>query len=316
MSLESINKNIVQATDDVVDITQNIENVQANIDRNVQGVLDAFGKESGSRQKMIEAFKNITDTLKKCQQGKPLPSYIQDQFNDMDATQDAHQSQSRQLAQRIELLTNELMSTRATAAQLQQQLNDQMATKTVLADENTQLQQINDDYKIEIEQQVGLFAKLNAVMTSLKGKIQNLVKTTSTTRTTDATLYLPDTIMSDIRQDVLKGVDFQFITDHKYNSRENLVTAVQSKILDKWISQLTKTADDLQSIITNVQTYTSADDASRASIPMWQSYLEKLRAFLTMWYQKQANIVASWVVTRENYNGSVSGEQPSMHPAS
>ena len=73
-----------------------------------------------------------------------------------------------------------------------------------------------------------------------------------------------------------------------------LVKRVQDDIQSKWIQQLTALIADLETVISNM---TSVGDGS--SISTWVDYKTRLMEFLHLWAEKSANIIQSWIATRQ-----------------
>ena len=159
-----------------------------------------------------------------------------------------------------------------------------------MSGENNQLFSINQGYKNEIQQQMGLFDRLNQALIHLKNKISSLWANNKNQSTQSISLYLPDTLLSEIRTDVIRGNTFDFLDTDTSPPTQKTLELVNSK----WIDPIGTLRKDLDIIMTNLQKV----DPSNPSLQTWKDYATKLDEFQTMWSTKSIELVESWMSTR------------------
>jgi hypothetical protein len=110
--------------------------------------------------------------------------------------------------------------------------------------------------------------------------------------------YLPDTLMAEIRQDVLNGSDFDFLSDdNNAKTTDALVDQVIELIHTKWINgRVASMVGNLTSITSMIPEYGSPQ--AQQSVPVWRAYLEKLKDFLKVWRTKFKDLIRRWVLAR------------------
>ena len=123
-----------------------VDKIGENMTKTIDAVMDAFKGESEERQKLLIAFKNLSEMLRKCQQtNTPLSmeslSPIQQDITTL--SRGPEKNTSDQLTR----LERELTTAKATIAQLQSQLNTILLKRDQLEGENKQLVELNNGYK-------------------------------------------------------------------------------------------------------------------------------------------------------------------------
>ena len=306
---------ITNATDNVNQLSSTVDLIQQNISQAIDKVMGAFGNEFENRQKIIQSFKQMTELLKQCnnnnsQSNQPNQPNQSNQSNTQQQQQQQslnnlmnqlaqYENQNNDLQTTVSTLQQELTTAKTTVSTLQQQLSD-AETKY------QNLMNLNQQVEIEVSSQISLMDRLNQVIDNLKQKINRLFdqsqnvndSTNDSNNNTDSkspNLYLQDTLMAEIRNDVLKGSDFDFIDKTPKNTPlPSLVTKIMQIIQTKCISKVKQMISDLNDIIINLP------PGGQSSISVWQSNIEKLKALLSIWGQNASQIVTSWVKTRQN----------------
>jgi esterase/lipase len=111
------------------------------------------------------------------------------------------------------------------------------------------------------------------------------------------TLYLPDTLLSEIRNDVIHSTTFDYLDDPTL--QENDTQKTLQIVNDKWIVQIGALQRDLELIIRNLQHV----DAKNESIQTWQDYIVKINEFRKIWNTKSVELVETWISTRRKRKG-------------
>jgi hypothetical protein len=173
--------------------------------------------------------------------------------------------------------------------ELQTQLNAIILQRDQLAGENRQLFELNNGYKDEINKQMSIFEHLSAVLNQLKAKISNVWK--KSTENVDIYMYLPDTLLSEIRQDVLKNPEYTYIDQQDPMSAQKVLESINKK----WLEKIQSLRQDLTTVLENLKKVNAQDE----SIPTWTTYSTKLNEFLDMWKTKSVSLVQTWIKKRQ-----------------
>lgn len=268
-----------------------VEKIGENMTKTIDTVMDAFKNESEERQKLLGAFKNLSDMLIKCQQTNTQPSL--DSIAPMSTTITSLTRQQEQstndLSEKVRRLEAELTGSKSQMQELQAQLNAIILQRDQLAGENKQLFELNNGYKEEINKQMSIFEHLSAVLNQLKAKISNVWK--KSTENVDIYMYLPDTLLSEIRQDVLKNQEYEYIDQQDPMSAQKVLESINKK----WLEKIQSLRQDLTTVVENLQKVNAQD----ASIPTWTTYNAKLNEFLDMWKTKSVSLVQTWIKKRQ-----------------
>jgi uncharacterized protein YoxC len=277
-----------ESTLQVSAMISDVDKIGENMTKTIDAVMDAFKGESEERQKLLIAFKNLSEMLRKCQQtNTPLSmeslSPIQQDITTL--SRGPEKNTSDQLTR----LERELTTAKATITQLQSQLNTILLKRDQLEGENKQLFELNNGYKEEINKQMSIFEHLSAILSQLKTKISNVWK--KSTEHVDIYMYLPDTLLAEIRQDVLKNVDYKFIDDKDPLSAQKVLNIVN----EKWLEKILSLKQDLTTVLENLKQANPSDE----SISTWTTYASKLDEFLTLWKTKSVSLVQTWINKRQ-----------------
>jgi hypothetical protein len=260
---------------------------------------------------MIEAFKNISNLLIRYQDDKnfnlpqDLKARLEQQQQDIDILQNNYKQKEATLTKTIQTLTSELSVSKdkigilhKTIAEKETKIEQLQILQSSLLEGNKELSLLQNQYQEEIQKKIDLMAQLNQAMGSLKEKV-NIFLQKSNKQTSHTMLYLPDTILAEIRQDVLKGEDFEFIKKFQPESnKEIIIDSIRTKISQKWIQQLQNILDDLKTIQANLSTNSVQTSTLRESLPMWSEYNNKLQEFMKMWDTKAKSMIWAWAKMR------------------
>ena len=309
--LKTLQSEITSSTQQTHEISHNIDSIQKNVNSAIHNVLDAFGEESNYRRKMIDSFKTVTDLLTKCQENNNIilpvdfKSQLEKHQEEIIKLQNNYKTKEATLNHTIQTLTSELGVAKDNIFILQKEIDnlkkeiDNLTNKrTLLTHDNEELGKINADYQSELTKQISLFEQLNQSIQSLKTKVGKFLNINKSQNKATVT-YLPDTILAEIRQDVLKGIDFDFITQFKSESSKiNVIDTIKTKINQKWISELNKIIEDLKTIKKNLNSNSIATLATQDSTMLWNEYLKKLENFMTVWEENNNQFIWTWAKVR------------------
>jgi FtsZ-binding cell division protein ZapB len=255
---------------------------------------------------MIDSFKTITDLLAKCQQNTniilpvDLKSQLETHQKEIITLQTNYKYKETELNHTIQTLTSELGVAKDNIFILQKEVDELKNKREILANDNKELGKLNTDYQNEITKQISLFGQLNQSIQSLKTKVGKFLNINKAQNKATVT-YLPDTILAEIRQDVLKGNDFEFIKQFKPESDKTIIiNTIKTKIKQKWISELDKIIEDLKNIKKNLNSHSITTLATQESMPLWNDYLKKLENFMTIWEENSNQFVWTWAKVRNS----------------
>jgi chromosome segregation ATPase len=302
--LQQIKQSVGEETKNVQQMTSQISQVQSTIHKSVDTLMESFSKESSYRRQMLNSFKTVTDLLTKCQQEKKtLPEDFQKQLEECESkirqNEEKYEKSQQELKQQIDTLQKQLQETKNLAQSLQDQLTKAQSEiqklkqeQQQLTVENTELAGIHRGYQDEIKLQISLFETLTGSLNDLKEGIDNL--TTSTSQDSkDMAAYLPDTLLAEIRNDVLRGNEFKTLR------HTNNIQGIVQKINEKWIVQIQNMKNDVNQIISNlnqIQQGQGQQNTSLAeSLQTWTTYQTKLQDFLNTWQSRANNLVNQWL---------------------
>jgi hypothetical protein len=304
--LKNLQSEIKESTKQTQEISHDIESIQKNVNSAIHNVLDAFGEESNYRRQMIDSFKTITDLLAKCQQNTniilpvDLKSQLETHQKEIITLQTNYKYKETELNHTIQTLTSELGVAKDNIFILQKEVDELKNKREILANDNKELGKLNTDYQNEITKQISLFGQLNQSIQSLKTKVGKFLNINKAQNKATVT-YLPDTILAEIRQDVLKGNDFEFIKQFKPESDKTIIiNTIKTKIKQKWISELDKIIEDLKNIKKNLNSHSITTLATQESMPLWNDYLKKLENFMTIWEENSNQFVWTWAKVRNS----------------
>lgn len=288
---QELEKGLNESKEKVEHMIGDVEKIGENMTKTIDTVMDAFKNESEERQKLLGAFKNLSDMLIRCQQTNTHPSI--DSIAPMsttitDLTRQQEQS-TNDLSEKVRQLEAELTSSKSKMQELQTQLNSIILQRDQLAGENKQLFELNNGYKDEINKQMSIFEHLSAVLNQLKAKISNVWK--KSTENVDIYMYLPDTLLSEIRQDVLKNTEYAYIDQQDPMSAQKVLESINKK----WLEKIQSLQQDLTTVLENLKKVNAQDE----SIPTWTTYNTKLNEFLDMWKNKSVSLVQTWIKKRQ-----------------
>ena len=302
--MQTANQKLVDSTQETHLLTQDLDQLQTHINKSFNNVIDAFGNESQHRRKMVDSFKNLSDMLLKCQENSKLvlPEDFKKKLSQYEEEirnlQQTYHQQETHLNQQIQSLTSDLALARDKIFTQEKELESLKNKKIGLVNDNQELEKINTDYQQEISRQVSLFQKLSQTIDHLKKRIGQ-VFTRNKVQNHNIALYLPDTILAEIRHDVLSGVDFDFIKEFKPESNKKIVLdAVKEKIQQKWISQVLKIIEDLKVIQNNLRSSSPVSATIPENNPLWQDYDVKLHNFMKLWEENADKFVGVWIKRR------------------
>jgi chromosome segregation ATPase len=295
-NLTQMDKDLHKAVRDVSQLTTDLTTIETNVKDSIHQILNTFQSESEFRRNMVQSFKVLSDLLKKCQEDKGLSPELKNQIKEQtdQSSNLTSQDKDKDLANQVARLEYELGVAKEKISTLQMQVNNAVQTRSRLTSENQQLNLVNQDYKTEIEQQLTLVQRINNYIATFKDKISKFMTTSSNVKQ-NVMLYLPDTILSEIRHDVIRGHPFDYINTEPNN--ETLKERVLRDINAKWIQQLQSLVTDLSGIIDNLTKYGNTD--TQEAVGMWKNYREKLTEFLNVWSQKGPALVQSWIDKRK-----------------
>ena len=287
---------IQESTQMVSQLNTDVTQLETLLNESIQSVLTSFQHESSQRRKLVEAFKNLSELLVQCQKSNTpvTPAQLASHQTQI-TTLTAQQDQQMQLLQtQVQRLEQELAQSKEQIATLQSQVNQATKRRELLAGENNQLFSINQGYKNEIQQQMSLFDRLNQALIRLKNKISSLWSNSKNQSTQPISLYLPDTLLSEIRDDVIRGQSFDFLDVATSPSTSSPTQKTLEWVNSKWIEPIGTLRKDLDTIMANLQQV----DPSNPSLQTWKDYAIKLDEFQTMWSTKSIELVESWISTR------------------
>lgn len=295
MSGDDVSQELAQGLNESKDKVQSmigdVEKIGENMTKTIDTVMDAFKNESEERQKLLGAFKNLSEMLLKCQETHTVPSMdsmapISSAITSLTQTQE---QSTNDLAEKVKRLEQELTASKATIQSLQAELNTMVSRRSQLEGENKQLFELNNGYKDEINKQMTIFEHLSAILNQLKTKISTVWK--KSTENMDIYMYLPDTLLSEIRQDVLKSQDYAFIDQKDPMSAQKVLASVN----EKWLNKIHALKDDLTTVLKNLEKVNPED----GSISTWTTYASKLNEFLDLWKTKSVSLVQTWIKKRQ-----------------
>jgi hypothetical protein len=279
-------------------MTSEVEQIESNLNGTLQSILSSFQNESQERRRLVDAFKNLTELLVKCQQSNtPVTSaQLEPHQNQISALTMQQEQTNQELMSHVKKLEEELAQSKQQISALQSQVNQAIERKELLIGENTQLHTINQGYKEEIDKQMSLFDRLNKALSNLRTRISSVWKTSNKAKE-NVTLYLPDTLLSEIRNDVIHSTTFDYLDNPSL--QENATQKTLQIVNDKWIVQIGALQRDLELIIRNLQHV----DAKNESIQTWQDYIVKINEFRKLWNTKSVELVETWISTRRKRKG-------------
>lgn len=311
--LSGLNKDLTSQERVVEKAAPELDTLTENITATYQGISDEFAEESKKRRVMTESFAALSNMLKDCK--SKLTDEQRDEVEDMSVFTGRISELEQQLTQTQQRLNDQIGTLRAQLNKCQRKsetLDDELDKKTtecedlrrtvekldsrrkVLAQANEDLALLNGQYTSEIQKQSGLYQRINDGLRKVVSRLQGLVK--GTERGTPMLMeYVPDTLLSEIRDDVMKGGDFEFID--KSVNLENTIKHTMSIVQKKWITNnVLKTMADLENVTQTLEDYGSPSTAK--SLPIWEQYWEKLKEFVETWVRKERDLVQKWVISR------------------
>ena len=290
--LRQLNVGLQESVDQVAQLHVELENIETHVNQTLHKLFDTFQSESAYRRQMVNSFKHLTELLRKCREEKgPLSSRLHEQIDQAISLPLEPNPSGQVVASEVEHLKQQLKVANECIATLQQHVKQAVATRKTLDHENVQLSQLNQGYKYEIEKQMSIFERLNALLKKIKTKVANFLSSSANVQQ-NVTLYLPDTILSEIRHDVLRGEHFSYITAELMGHL--LREKVKKDIENKWIHQLKTLLNDLLVVINNM---TQTGDTSGSA--MWLDYKHKLTEFLQVWQAKSDDLISAWIEKRQ-----------------
>lgn len=302
--LSQLSSAIQESNQMVSQMNLDVTNLETSLNDSIQSILTSFQHESEQRRKLVEAFKNLSELLIQCQKNNtPItPAELashQSQITTLTTQQD---QQMQQLQSKVQQLEQELAYSKEQITSLQSQVNQATRRREILAGENNQLFSINQGYKNEIQQQMGLFDLLNQSLVRLKNKISTMWANNNNQTTQPISLYLPDTLLSEIRNDVIRGDTFAFL-DVSTSISSSPTQKTLELVNSKWIEPIGTLRKDLDTIMANLKQV----DPTNPSLDTWKDYASKLEDFQKMWNTKSIELVDTWISTRNKRNsrGSV-----------
>lgn len=297
--LSQLSSAIQESTQMVSQMNLDVTNLETSLNDSIQSILTSFQHESEQRRKLVEAFKNLSELLIQCQKNNtPItPAELESHQSQITTLTTQQDQQMQQLQSKVQQLEQELAYSKEQITSLQSQVNQATRRREILAGENNQLFSINQGYKNEIQQQMGLFDLLNQSLVRLKNKISTMWANNNNQTTQPISLYLPDTLLSEIRNDVIRGDTFAFLdvsTSTSSSSTQKTLELVNSK----WIEPIGTLRKDLDTIMANLKQV----DPTNPSLDTWKDYASKLEDFQKMWNTKSIELVDTWISTRNKRN--------------
>lgn len=291
----SLTPAIQESTQMVSQMTTEVTNLEISLNESLQTILTSFQNESEQRRKLVAAFKSLTELLIKSQQSNtPVSSSQLESHQSQITTLTTQQDQQMQILQnQVKQLEHELAQSKEKITSLQTQVNQATQRRDILTGENNQLFSINQGYKDEIKQQMGVFEHLNQALGRLKSKLSSIWNRQSAQ---PVSLYLPDTLLSEIRHDVIRGKSFAFLDNPSPSG--NMTQKTLELVNTKWVEQIATLRKDLASIMDNLKQV----DPHNVSLATWKDYATKLEEFQTMWNTKSIELVETWIGTRRKHS--------------
>jgi hypothetical protein len=295
---QELQQGLYQSTQHVMQMTSEVEQIESNLNGTLQSILSSFQTESQERRRLVDAFKTLTELLVKCQQSNTpvTPAQLEPHQSQISALTIQQEKTNQELVSQVKKLEEELAQSKQQISALQSQVNQAIERKELLLGENTQLHTINQGYKEEIDKQMSLFDRLNKALSNLRTRISSVWKSSNKAKE-NVTLYLPDTLLSEIRNDVIHSTTFDYLDDPTL--QENDTQKTLQIVNDKWIVQIGALQRDLELIIRNLQHV----DAKNESIQTWQDYIVKINEFRKIWNTKSVELVETWISTRRKRKG-------------
>jgi hypothetical protein len=295
--LSQLSSAIQESTQMVSQMNLDVTNLETSLNDSLQSILTSFQHESEQRRKLVEAFKNLSELLIQCQKNNtPItPDQLASHQTQITTLTTQQEQQMQQLQSKVQQLEQELAHSKEQITSLQSQVDQATRRRELLAGENNQLFSINQGYKTEIQQQMTLFDRLNQSLVRLKNKISTIWHNNNTQTTQPISLYLPDTLLSEIRNDVIRGDTFAFLD--AFTSPSSPLSPTQKTlelVNSKWIEPIGTLQKDLHTIMANLKQV----DPTNPSFDTWKDYAAKLEDFQKMWNTKSIELVDAWISTR------------------
>jgi len=292
-TLKEITTGFELQTEIITEMTSDIKIIDSNVNNAITHVMNEFGKEADTRQKLTDSFRGITELLRNCKNDrnaiaggnadilKRFDDY-QEQINK--ATRE-HTRDAERLNAQIQNLLTQLTETKQQVTVLTTEIETLKFTKNTLERDTKELQTVNSGYTQEIQKQMSIYEHLKAAVGLMK---DNLVKLSKAALTFDKSSVLPQSILLEIRNDVFHGDAFKKIrqlTDPKV-----IEESIKQMIDTKWIPQLQKLKKDLEVIVENLKTLHPLD----SNKDKWTDYLTQLKTFTSSWSTHSTTIVGKW----------------------
>ena len=303
---------ITEATEQVVDIQDNVRETYNNI-------IEIFGKESVARRKIVAGMAEMARLLEQCRQ-RPAPQVDEAEPQDdpyealercrieLEANQEGLRQCQEELNGTVPRLERELREKtqqfddlKEEHEQLKRRCGELRTEETDLTRINSELAVLNTEYSEEISKQKSLYERITEALRNLKQNLTNLINRTDPAQVKEHVLlaYVPDTMLAEIREAVLKDPRFNFIDAG--GNLEAIVDRVVAIIRENWLADVEQTKSELIRMVGTLSTQDSParnSPAIQESVSLWRQYLQKLVDFLALWAQKARDFVRQWVQKR------------------
>jgi hypothetical protein len=290
-NIDNLSAGLQTSADQVAGLTRDFINIEKNVNGSIGLILNTVQSESEYRRKMVESFKNMSELVRQCKEGKNVSHDVENEEQIFNSIHEKESEREKVLLRDIESLTLQLKIANEQIKALQQNIRDVEQTRLTLTSENRQLGDLNYGYKVEIEKQMSIFQRLNQLLQTVRQKVSKFLEKSDKVQH-NVTMYVADGILAEIRNDVLRGPTFSYINNE--GNISDLVKRVQVDIQSKWIQQLISLISDLETIIKNMITV-----GDTTSIITWTDYKTKLTDFLKLWTEKSVTLIQSWITKRQ-----------------
>jgi myosin heavy subunit len=318
---DGIENEIVPA---VTEITGQVGDIRDNVRETYNNILEIFGKESVARRKIVAGMAEMARLLEQCRKmpipRKPrgdeaVPQEDEDpeealrrcrtelEANQRELTQCQQQlnEQVPQLQEQLREKTQQFDELKEEHEQLKKRCRELRTEETDLTRINEELVVLNTQYSDEIQKQKTLYQRITEALQALKQSLTNLVYRTDPEEVKQKVLlaYVPDTMLAEIREAVLKDPQFNFIDAG--GNLDTIVDRVLGIINTTWLVNVNQTKEELTQMVGTLTADNSPareNAAIQESVSLWRQYLAKLVGFLSTWAQKARDFVRQWVQKR------------------